>query len=200
MLSNKTQSGRSMVEVMGYMIVTIFLAVGISKIIAGAYGEWKISQAAMQVADLAKSIVMVSAADTDYKETIEAIQKGTSRIVPKSYQKLPCPDNNNCKLLNVFGGEVQVGTIDDKFTLTFTELDKEQCVALMTKEWENNRTVDLYSIALEPANISWYWPVYHPNNDANQKALPVKIADVAGTDSDDGACASENNSITWTFN
>ena len=201
-----TETGRSMVEVMGYMVVSMFLIAGVAKIVTSAYGEYKLSQASMQLSDLAKTIVKVSAADTDYRNTIENIKD----YLPKSYRVVG--DN----IYNVFGGQVEIRVPDyefsghpgDQFSITYSELDRDQCIALMTKDWINNRVVDLDYIRLENEKTStsgkyWYWPVYHPASSGDYE-LPVKMADVAGTDgkTDDSgnALCLSSNKITWVFN
>lgn len=220
-MKNCEQSGRSIVEVMGYMVVAICLIAGISKIIAGAYRDYKLSQASAQISDLAGTIVKASLADSNYNEvvniingtyssdsTVSAIQaKERLRFIPKSYRVV------GSKIYNVFGGEVQVsipddevqsGVRSDQFAIHFYGLDREQCVELMKKEWTDNRVVDLYSIILNAGNSDatyWFWPVYHPSDENNEKELPVKISDVAGTgdDGDEGLCV-ESNDIMWVFN
>ena len=191
-----TQTGRSMIEVMGYMIVSMFLIAGVAKIVTGAYANYKLSQASIQISDLAKTIVKVSAADTDYLNTIDNIKE----YLPKSYRVVG--DN----IYNVFGGEVRVGVPGnddntdhpgDQFYIRFFGLDRDQCIAMITKEWTNNRVVDLYSIILNGADY-WFWPVYHPAENSHEHTLPVKMADVAGTDSN-GLCGDDNN-IMWVFN
>lgn len=214
-----TQVGRSMVEIMGYMVVSMFLVAGIAKVVSGAYSEYKISQGSLQIADFAGTIAKASAADTDYLETVKVINGTFSsdtetaklqkaerlRLIPKSYRLV---DNT---IYNTFGGEVRVSvppqeTSDhygDQFAIQFLGLDRDQCIALMTKEWINNRVVDLYAIVLSSGgtNTYWYWPIYQPRT-TGDKTLPVKMADVAGTGSgtnSNGLCGDVNN-IMWVFN
>ena len=202
-----SQAGRSMVEVMGYMVVSMFLIAGVAKIVAGAYGEYKLSQAVIQLSDLAGVIVRVSAADSSYEATVNLLRSGSAeakRLVPKSYRY----DSSAGKIYNVFGGEVQISVPinpirtdhgGDQFAIQYFGLDKEQCIALMTKEWINNRVVDLYAIALNNSNY-WFWPIYHPDQYLAEHTLPVQVIEVAGTGDGDGLCAESNNNILWVFN
>lgn len=222
-----TQSGRSMVEIMGYMVVSMFLVAGISKVVSGAYSEYKISQGSLQIADFAGTIAKASAADANYLEIVKVINGTFSsdtetaklqkaerlRLIPKSYRLV---DNT---IYNTFGGEVRVSVPSDEnnpvkdelgsdhpgdqFAIQFLGLDRDQCIALMTKDWMNNRVVDLYAIVLSSGgtNTYWYWPIYQPSA-TGDKTLPVKMADVAGTGSgtnSNGLCGDENN-IMWVFN
>ena len=218
MLKKQTQVGRSMIEIMGYMVVATFLMAGVAKIITSAYGEYKLSQASMQISDFAGVIVKASAADVSYEGIINIIKgksaKGGStqseleakerkRLIPRSFRII------GEKLYNVFGSEVSVSIPDgdisdhpgDQFAIQISDVDKDQCITLMSKEWANNRVVDLYAIVLNSNNY-WFWPIYHPIKNSGERALPVKIADVAGTDSGtnaEGLCKDENN-IMWVFN
>ncbi len=215
MVNEYTQSGRSMIEIMGYMIVSMFLIAGVAKIVSGAYNNYKISQASMQISDLAGTIVKASAADSNYGEVVDIINnnitdddmkalklKERKNFIPKSYRVV------GDKIYNVFGSEVQVsipssdddvGTRGDQFAIQFLGLDREQCIEMMSKEWINNSVVDLYAIVLNSTNY-WFWPVYHPVAANNEHALPVKMIDIAGDgDSNEGLCGSDNN-IMWVFN
>ena len=207
------QTGRSMIETMGYMVVSMFLIAGISKIVAGAYAEYKISQGSLQIADLAGTITKASAADANYGDIVKIINgEGTTelekkerlRLIPRSFRVV---DN---LIYNTFGGRVEVAIPhdeiktehkSDQFAIRFYGLDHEQCVALMTKEWTSNRVVDLYAIVLNGENY-WYWPIYKPNSASGEKPLPVKVIDVAGSGSGtsaNGLCLDDNN-IMWVFN
>ena len=70
MIYKDTQSGRSMVEVMGYMAAVMAIVAGISKLITGAYSEYKISKASVQLADLAGSILKSSTVDVNYENIV----------------------------------------------------------------------------------------------------------------------------------
>lgn len=223
MLKRQNQNGRSMVEVMGYMVVGMFLIAGVAKVVTSAYGEYKLSQASMQISDFAGTIVKASAADASYTEIVNIIngkspdgtgstqtdlqKKERKRLIPRSYRLVG--EGTSSKLYNVFGNEVKISVPSDdfsdhpgdQFAIQFMSLDRDQCITLMSKEWTNNRVVDLYAIVLNGSHY-WFWPVYHPIAESNEHALPVKMADVAGTGSGtnaDGLCANENN-IMWVFN
>ncbi|MBR3662563.1 MAG: hypothetical protein IKN67_04715 [Alphaproteobacteria bacterium] len=193
MMNQNTQSGRSMVEVMGYMVVVMLLAAGLGKIVAGAYGEYKFSKASLQLSDYAVAITKAAAIDATYEDVIQKINSGDSeakKLLPSSYRV------NSNKVRHAFGGEVTVGTYDaDKFYITFSGLEKDQCIELAMKDWINNRIVDLYTIKVN--DDIWYWPIYH----AGDNALPITYAKVAGTTDDNGQCTDgDENSIMWVFN
>ncbi|MCI7485979.1 MAG: hypothetical protein MSB80_00605 [Alphaproteobacteria bacterium] len=193
-----TQSGRSMIEVMGYMAAVMAVIAGVSKIITGSYNQYKLSKASIQVSDLASVIVKASTVDPNYDDTVDAIKQGTNkgrRLLPSSFKM-----DNNKKIYHAFGGEATLGILNDKFTITFTGLTREQCIELGMKEWINNKIVDLYGIDIN--GNKWTWPIY-ADTTSGISALPTKRSALAGKDlNDEGQCnkPGKSNSIMWIFN
>lgn len=193
-----TQSGRSMIEVMGYMAAVMAVIAGVSKIITGSYNQYKLSKASIQVSDLASVIVKASTVDPNYDDTVDAIKKGTDigrRLLPSSFKM-----GNDKKIYHAFGGEATLGILNDKFTITFTGLTREQCIELGMKEWINNKIVDLYGIDIN--GNKWAWPIY-ADTTSGISALPTKRSALAGKDlNDNGQCnkPGKSNSIMWIFN
>lgn len=194
MMPKTLQSGRSMVEVMGYMVVVMLVAAGLGRIIASAYGEYKFSKASIQLSDFAAAITRAAAIDATYDEVITKINNADTmalKLVPSSYKITA--DNT---IRHAFGGDVTLGIYeDDKFYIQFNGLEKDQCIDMALKDWINNRVVDLYAIKIN--NDIWYWPIYHEGD----LALPVTYAKAAGTTDDNGQCvAGDENQIMWVFN
>ena len=193
-----TQSGRSMIEVMGYMAAVMAVIAGVSKIITGSYNQYKLSKASIQVSDLASVIVKASTVDPNYDDTVDAIKQGTNkgrRLLPSSFKM-----DNNKKIYHAFGGEATLGILNDKFTITFTGLTREQCIELGMKEWINNKSVDLYGIDIN--GNKWTWPIY-ADTTSGISALPTKRSALAGKDlNDNGQCdkPDKGNFIMWEFN
>lgn len=208
MIYKDTQSGRSMVEVMGYMAAVMAIVAGISKLITRAYSEYKISKASVQLADLAGSILKSSTVDVNYENIVNMVNGKTKdsrlnkegrKLIPTTYKVVGGADGN--KIYNAFGGEVTIGTNDtkDKFYIKFEGLSREQCIEMGMKEWQNNRTVDLDSIVIN--GNYWYWPIY-ASATANTFQLPTTRSALAGKKVDDpGQCNLETgNIIMWIFN
>lgn len=194
-----TQSGRSMIEVMGYMAAVMAVIAGVSKIITGSYNQYKLSKASIQVSDLAGAIVKASTIDPDYDDIIKSIKDGTKegrRLLPTSFKM-----NESKKIYHAFGGEVELGIPNDgKFSIKFNSLTREQCIELGMKEWINNKVVDLYGITIN--GHDWTWPIY-ADTTSGISALPTKRSALAGKDlNDDGQCnkPGKSNSIMWIFN
>ena len=212
MIYKDTQSGRSMVEVMGYMAAVMAIVAGISKLITGAYSEYKISKASVQLADLAGSILKSSTVDVNYENIVNMVNGKTKdsrlnkegrKLIRTTYKVVGGADGN--KIYNAFGGEVKVGVPNsgeeakDKFYISFEGLDREQCIEMAMKEWHTNKVVDLYSMVVN--NNYWYWPIY-ASSTAGASQLPATRSALAGKSVDDlGQCNKESgNLIMWVFN
>lgn len=212
-----TQSGRSMIEVMGYMAAVMAVIAGVSKIITGSYNQYKLSKASIQVSDLAGAIVKASAVSASYVETVDMINgksendtlnKEGLKIIPSSFRVVKGSSGNS--IYHAFGGEVTLGhppyenehhTCCDlnKFYIKFENLTREQCIELGMKEWINNKIVDLYGIDIN--GNKWAWPIY-ADTTSGISALPTKRSALAGKDlNDEGQCKpGKSNSIMWIFN
>ncbi len=212
MIYKDTQSGRSMVEVMGYMAAVMAIVAGISKLITGAYSEYKISKANIQLADLAGSILKSSTVDVNYENIVNMVNgkskdtrlnKEGRKLIPTTYKVVGGASGN--KIYNAFGGEVTIGIppvasgTKDKFYIQFAGLSREQCIEMGMKEWQNNKTVDLYAIVINNKNY-WYWPIYKSESTGN--TLPTTRSALAGKSvNDSGQCNLETgNIIMWIFN
>ena len=191
------QSGRSMVEMMGYMAVVLSVTAGIGTLISNTYDEYKYSKASLQISDLAAAIVRSSAVDADYTDVVanvSAVNDKGRKIIPKSFHVV------GTRIYHAFGGTVTVATVDDdptKFTIRFNNLKRKQCIELAMKEWQNNKSVDLFEIAVN--SNYWYWAAYSDVGDTDN-TLPVKRSIVAGSDAHTAQCRDENNVIMWVFN
>ena len=147
---------------------------------------------------MASVIVKASTIDPNYDDTVDAIKQGTNkgrRLLPSSFKM-----DSNKKIYHAFGGEATLGILNDKFTITFTGLTREQCIELGMKEWINNKIVDLYGIDIN--GNKWAWPIY-ADTTSGISALPTKRSALAGKDlNDEGQCnkSGKSNSIMWIFN
>lgn len=210
MMYENSQSGRSMIEVMGYMAAVMAVVAGISKLLSGVYAEYKISKGSIQLAELAGAITKSSAIDANYTTIIGQI-KGTDndkklneegrKLIPTSYRVVANTDGTIKAIKNVFGGEVQIGIPEEgKFSITFEGLTREQCVEMAMKEWEHNKIVDLDSIIIN-GTYHWYWPIYSSSTPGAYQ-LPTTRSALTGKDLEDkGQCSKDKgNNITWVFN
>lgn len=218
MINRNNENGRSMVELMGYMGVTIAVVAGIGHLVANAFDNYKYSKAYIQLTDLAGGIVRAAAVDADYANVVSMVNDITNaegqRIIPASFGRTA----NG--LVNAFGGRVTISlppetgvildegvmhddgsvTHSDKFAISFEGLSRKQCIEMAMKDWDNNHNIDLYAIIINTNNY-WYWPVYTQGS-TDDNTLPVKRSAVTGTGSGDlGQCdQATDNVIMWLFN
>lgn len=195
MMYKDNEKGRSMLEMMGYMAAVMSLIAGISKMIVGAYGDYKMGEGVRQVSELSdvisKFVVVEGNADI-----IEKINANPKKYLPESYRVV------NGEILHTFGGKVEIKNIENKrrFSIFFHELNEEQCIELAMKDWQINRVSDLYSMSID--NVPYYWEIYVDNcNEEPNKCLPAKHSKVSESckpadeeDEEDGK------TITWEFN
>ena len=198
MNNRSAQSGRSMVEMMGYMAVVMTVIAAVGHLIGNAYNEFKYSKASMQVSDLAAAIVRSATVDADYSEVVgnvRAVNDNGKAIIPKTFRIV------GTTVYHAFGGTVEVAAMTgdaSKFAIKFNRLNRKQCIELAMKDWQRNQTVDLYEIAVN--NNYWFWSAYK-NLETTDNTLPVKRSAVAGTGAgNSGQCNASNNSIMWVFN
>lgn len=207
-----TQSGRSMVEVIGYMGAVMAIVAGISKIISGVYNEYKLSQAVIQISDLSGAIVKASAVSATYTEIVDmlngksedaTLNKEGLKIIPSSFRVVKSSSGNT--IYHAFGGKVNISipadSDSDQFAITFEGLTRNQCIELGMKNWERNSVSDLYSIVVNN-QYHWFWPIY-TDVSSDDFTLPTKRSALAGaSDSDDGQCSksANTNQIMWVFN
>ena len=219
------QCGRSMIEMMGYIAVVITLMVSIGHLITNAFNDYKTSKASLQIGEFADVISKAGAIEEDYTLIVDMIngtggasatQKAEGlKMIPSSFRV------KGRKIFHAYGGEVKVGipatedvsgindTYQNKFYITFYNLNRTQCIELAVKDWLSNKYSDLYAIIINGSSgAGWYWPAYTSGGGAsgcsgNTCVLPVKRSAVAGTDAtqDDGQCKDNNgNTIMWVFN
>lgn len=207
-----TQSGRSMIEVIGYMGAVMAIVAGISKIISGAYNEYKLSQSVIQISDLSGAIVKASAVSASYVETVDMINgksendtlnKEGLKIIPSSFRVVKGSSGNS--IYHAFGGRVNISVPDDadsnQFAITFEGLTRDQCIELGMKNWERNTISDLYSIVINN-QYHWFWPIYTTIG-SEDFTLPTKRSALTGVSADDnGQCNKPRNTnqIMWVFN
>lgn len=209
------QYGRSMVEMMGYIAVVMTVTVGIGRMISSVYGDYKFSKASMQITDFANTISKAGAIEEDYTLIVDMINgTGTATSEQKAEGLKMIPSSfrvKGRKIFHAFGGEVKVGipaasdvsgsNYENKFYITFYNLNRNQCIDLAVKDWLQNKYADLYAIVINgTSGAAWYWPAYYSSGD---NELPVKRSAVAGTSvtEDDGQCKDNNsNTIMWVFN
>lgn len=208
MMCKDTQNGRSMVEMMGYLMVLMGVIIAMGRIVSSAFDNHKYSTASLQLTELINAMVKASAIDYDYSEVVNKIQTadGAKELAPNTYRVV------GTKIYHAFGGTVSVSTTDDntKLVVTYNGLSKKQCVELAMKDWRKNQYADLFSVKVN--DTYWYWVAYGDKDGSSISldegecsgtscALPMRRSALTGTGDVAGQCTdSRSNTITWTFN
>lgn len=213
----KTQSGRSMVEMMGYLMVAMGVIVAMGRIVSSAFDEHKYSVAALQLSDLVSGIVRSSAIDVDYTKVIAKAKKGDRELIPDSFRVVGS-GTDKAVIYHAFGGTVTIDLFQnttEKFFVTFNNLSKKQCVEMALRDWSKNQYADLFAIIV--GNTTWYWQAYGTGDGASDTLsvdgsdvcqngvcrLPVVRSKLTGVkdDGSDAQCVEGRiNSVKWVFN
>ncbi len=225
----KTQAGRSMIEMMGYLMVVMGVIIAIGKIVSSAFDNHKYSTASLQLTELVGAMVRSSAIDVDYTEVVDKVNGKCEKdsttvtvecaktIVPNTYRVVP--GSNKVSIYHAFGGKVDVNIYNndpEKFFVTFKNLSKKQCVELALKDWRRNQYADLYAVIVNKTK-AWYWPAYGGENGSTVGAtsgnctgssnsvcaLPVSRVMLTGKNKGDSnaQCNDDrDNEVTWIFN
>ena len=224
MMYKDNQNGRSMVEMMGYLMVVMGVIIAMGRIVSSAFDNHKYSTASLQLTELVNALVKASAIDYDYSEVVDTInmQNGKTEtearaLIPNTYKVVVA--SGSISIYHAFGGTVKVATADEntKLVISYEKLSKKQCVELAMKDWRKNQYADLFSIDVNGED--WYWVAYGDSTNSDttlQKlkdgdcsdgknkgpcALPMRRSALTGVGNDDGQCKdSRNNKVIWTFN
>lgn len=209
----KIQAGRSMIEMMGYLMVAMGVIIAMGKIVSSAFDNHKYSTASLQLSELVGAMVRSSAIDVDYTEVVEKVQQGNRTLIPNTFRVA------GTSIYHAFGGKVDVGLYDnnpEKFFIRYNNLSKKQCVELALKDWRKNQYADLFAVVVNRKSY-WYWQAYG-NADGNAInvtsgsctggsnptcALPVSRVMLTGKNkNDNNAQCKDNreNEVMWIFN
>jgi len=215
-ISRKFESGRSMVEMMGYMAIAIVLTASVGQLVYKAFNDYKFSKASIQLTELANVISRAGAIEPSY-DNVVAMISGTSeraldnqegrKMIPSSFRVSNIAGAR--RIYHAFGGLVTLGSTNPedslnagaKFMITFAGLNKKQCVDLALKDWSKNKYSDLDSIVIND-QYKWYWPIYGVSEGdavAGLFTFPVTREAVIGLE-DGGQCRDEDNTVQWFFN
>ena len=147
---NSTQSGRSMIEMLGVLAIVGVLSVGGIAGYSKAMEKFKINKTVDHVSQIATNIRTLYAQQTTYQglNTANAIKMG---VTPEEL-------GTGTTLTNAFGGSVWVGQswaayygdYDKQFTIGMTRISKQACIEMATMDWGNAGSSGLVAM-----NIGW---------------------------------------------
>ena len=180
---NSTQSGRSMIEMLGVLAIVGVLSVGGIAGYSKAMEKFKINKTAEQISQVVTNIRTLYAQQTTYEglNVANAIKMG---VVPDSL----ATSNNWPYIKHSFNGEVEIDTLingSKYFSVGYGGLPKEACIALATYDWGDKYSSGLISLSISGANgVSIY-----RNLDNDDQPLPKGCS--ARTDYDTFICTGQ---------
>lgn len=190
------QSGRSMIEAIGYISILVMITSGIAATISSGYYKYRMGRINQQLTDLKKIVSQRWVAEEEYNHSEHGVKFQTlvdEKILPWSLRS----GNEKTYGRHAFGGKVNIGAEDeDTFYIQFEGLPIDACRELGTRIWVVNDGSDLDRMKIN--DKTWCWK-YSLNSDEcknidNDHLLPAKLTAVAE------ACKkSRDNTITWTF-
>ena len=140
-----TQSGRSMIEMLGVLAIVGVLSVGGIAGYSKAMTKFKINKTADQISQIVTNIRTLYAQQTTYQglNTANAIKMGVT----------PDELGTGTTLTHAFAGNMQIRTSnrlssssDDAFEISIYDIPKEACVSLSTVDWGSTSSSGLIAI------------------------------------------------------
>lgn len=186
-----TQSGRTMIETIGYISILVMITSGVAATVSSGYYKYRMGRINQQLTDLKKIVSQRWVADENYKD-VKFETLVDEKILPWSLYD----GNKKNAGRHAFGGVVDIGREEessDTFFIKFSGLPKDACIELGRRIWIVNDGADLDRMKIN--DKTWCWKFSLDTNDCNNAfELPAKVLDI------NGACEdSWNNTITWTF-
>ena len=195
------QSGRSMVEMLGVLAIIGVLSVGGIAGYSKAMAKFKLSKAMDQVSNVVTNIRTLYSGQPNYSglTTSIAIQMGAIGAEMLSGKST----TSASKAYNAFNGQVgiaatAVNSVDNMgFTVTFTGLGKEACVALSTADWGSGSGSGLVSVSAGTgAGTGTAFTVGTNGTGTTADAtLPLALSKAAAACGGDG----DTNAVQWTY-
>ena len=142
-MNNKSQSGRTMVEVLAVLSILGVLFTSVMMTVNSMYDKFKSSNIVAQIRDLRKGI--------NNRYAALGIYTGLSSKILIDERLAPAQMAHGQKLLHSYQGEVKLavgntGGTGRSYKITFPSLPYKNCVELATINWEVEATATLVSI------------------------------------------------------
>ena len=193
-MNNKSQSGRTMVEVLAVLSILGVLFTSVMMTVNSMYDKFKSSNSVTQIRDLRKGI--------NNRYAALGIYTGLSSKILIDERLAPAQMAHGQKLLHSYQGEVKLavgntGGTGRSYKITFPNLPYKNCVELATINWEVEATATLVSISINKTTFTWQVNKTSASG-VTQAASPTALPVTMGKAST--ACKTGNkNEITWEF-
>lgn len=149
-------SGRSMVEMIGVLSIMAILSVGGLTGYTKMMSQYKINKSIEQITNMASRISAIGSQSSSYN--------GLSNQSAVKFNAIPSEVviGNGTNLKNPFGGAVRIspssmfsdGSDTLAYTITYTDLPEEACVALGSHDWAHGSNMALIGVGVAPSESS----------------------------------------------
>lgn len=192
----KEEFGATMIEMIGVIGIIGVVSAGAWRLMASGWSRYRLSQGASQLQSLQKAVVRKFAAAGNYNnlksDTIAKELDDNKALPPQMYF-------GTGEFHHAFGGDVEIkpvaysdvseyGEAKDSFTITFKNLNFQQCAEMASISWLGNDFANLVSIKV--GTTKFVWPTY---KEATGNFLPLTRAKAGEV------CADAPKDITWEF-
>ena len=198
-LYKNEQSGRSMVEMLGVLAIIGVLSIGGISGYSKAMAKYRVNKTLDQISMLVMNIRSLFSASVDYSglEDKTAIQMG---IIPRDMLPSGTTETTAESIINAYQGSVFLSVGDEggdnrSFSVEYTGLPREACVAIATADWGSQAGSGLIRIHVGPGTDKRTETTF-PGDAYEIDELPISLANAAQS------CTSTSdigNGIKWEY-
>ena len=198
-LYKNEQSGRSMVEMLGVLAIIGVLSIGGISGYSKAMAKYRVNKTLDQISMLVMNIRSLFSASVDYDglEDKTAIQMG---IIPRDMLPSGTTETTAESIINAYQGSVFLtvgneGGSNRSFSVEYTGLPREACVAIATADWGSQAGSGLIRIHVGPGTDKRS-EITYPTDAYEIDELPISLAKAAQS------CTSVSdvgNGIKWEY-
>lgn len=160
MYKNINESGRSMIEMLGVLAIIGVLSVGGIAGFSKAMESYKTNQSIEQISTMIANIKNFGLRQHNRFTGFTTNAAIKMKLIP---EEMIVTKNSTSSLVNVFGGEVKIGTSksvfgntkntnEKDFVIAYYNLPKETCLQIMAKDWGGKKVAVL--AATSSSNLS----------------------------------------------
>ena len=200
-LYKNEQSGRSMVEMLGVLAIIGVLSIGGISGYSKAMAKYRVNKTLDQISTLVMNIRSLFSASYSYEGLTDAIAIKMG-IIPGDMQDKGTQENEADTIINAYQGSVFLGTGSDgdnrSFTVQYTGLTQEACVAIATADWGSQAGSGLVSIKVGPGSsgkkrdeVDTFTSTFK----VDDMPVPISAAATACSSSDDDT----GNVVEWEY-
>ena len=154
------ENGRSMIEMLGVLAIIGVLSVGGIAGFSKAMESYKTNQSIDQISTMIANVKNLGLRQHNRFTGFTTNAAIKMKLIP---EEMIVTKNNTSSLVNVFGGEVKIGTSksvfgntkntnEKDFVIAYYNLPKETCLQIMAKDWGGKKVAVL--AATSSSNLS----------------------------------------------